>query len=206
MIELQSLQKDLGIFNNTNLKSMSDCNRVAICWYNFSSFIPGFLTKISQVISQNDIKQRILQIVAEENGEGLAFSHSELFKIAMTQSGLTVESVKIRSICKFENAFNHLLHQETSEAFAVGVSFGLEIIAEENINYLLENTSYSDECFKAHAESLFFKIHLVNEIEHIEKCYLNVNAIEREDFDSLFAGITLSLNFWKEFWQEAMSA
>lgn len=205
MVAVQDLHRDLRIFTLSNSKTYLECQKVAVHWFNFSKFIPEFLLSLSENVSNLEVRNRILQIVAEENGEGLALSHHELFRQAMEQCGLKVCESNIPSISKFKNLYSCHSNLEEKEAFAIGVSFGLEIIAEENINFLLEHTSYSADTFRLNEESLFFKIHLVNEKEHIEKCFQNLASVNSKSIDSLKAGVKLSLNFWKNFWEEAIS-
>ena len=173
-------------------------------WFCFSAFIPEFLERIANEIDSPEVKGRILEIVCEEKGKDLSHSHSELFKQAMELHGYKIELINSRAIKHLISEFENSINYFDRESFSIGVSFGLEIIAEENIDYLLSNTSESSFHYKKNRESLFFKIHLVNEAEHIAKCIENIQVVSQENKESLKAGIKLSLLFWKSFWEEAL--
>lgn len=178
--------------------------RVAYHWYAFSTFIPNFLEELSRNISNRTIRLRILEIVSEEMGGGFFQTHAEMFYQAMTYLGHNISLIEVEAIRDFEDEFKQKIMFYDPEAFSVGVSFGLEVIAEENIQFLLSSTSRSKAEYEANKSSTFFKIHLINEKDHIEKCKQNLALIDSSKSESLMRGINLSLRFWRNFWKLAV--
>ena len=187
------------------------CNEVAQnvinCWYTFSDFIPNFLESLNKNIINPDIKERVNEIIFEERGEGNYLNrHSRLFSLSFEKMNKKVLKIDLESIPFLENEFCRFQGDQRAEAFSVGVSFGLEIIAEENIEYLLNYCSSSEKEVGNLSETNFFKIHRVNEVEHISKCFENYANISSDNLnrEAFFEGANLSLLFWEKFWNEAV--
>lgn len=184
---------------------LSGPEKMADYWYNFSMFVPTFLSEISLYILNYDSKERINGIIQEENGEGNpGLNHATLYKEALSQIGIIARKKEIKAITLFLKNFRQIIQeQEDKEAFAIGVSFGLEIIAEDNISYLLKYSSPSDSDMSYLKNTLFFKIHLQNEIEHINSCIRNLETLKKEGRTACFyKGHDLSIQFWTNFWRE----
>jgi len=136
--------------------------------------MPVFLDEISKFISDKKLKKNILEIKNEEAGESEDTSHANLFKYALKEINLLIEEKEFDELNKFKDMFDKLLNVSIDkEAFVLGVNYGLEINAEDNIQLLLKNCSYSEESIEILRRTSFFDIHLKNEIEHIKICFEN---------------------------------
>lgn len=196
----------LGIFRHDLQEKKELAFNVGNSWITFSKFIPDFFSQIVEEIENVTIKERINHIIAEELGndnQDLS-SHSELYRQSLATIGIIVDQKELKSIQFLQEQFILKEHKDR-ESFAVGVCFGLEIIAEQNIDYLLKYSCVSSEDINSLRKTLFFKIHLVNEIEHINKCFENYHLVARDtnSHRSFHEGCNLSLEFWKFFWDEA---
>jgi hypothetical protein len=183
-----------NIFNNSSFNK----SKVASMWYQFSIFIPRFLAKLALATDSKIIFSRIISICNEEMGEGnIEKIHSDEFKSACENVGVKVDlDLKVEAL----EVLNSLKVNQLENSKILGIHLGLEVIANENINQLLEILGSENRI----DSSEFFKTHISNEDEHIRKCsenyYLCKTDQEKADFMS---GFYLSLKFWKIFWEEA---
>jgi hypothetical protein len=199
----------VGIFSTKVGQSSQTARNVSSSWYQFSKFVPLFLKEIIRYVNEDQAISRIKSIIEEELGcekDGYK-NHAELYRLALLEVGIVIEEERVSSIPKFWDDFQTAISLvDDKEAFSIGVSFGLEIIAEENIIQLLKYSSPTINCYEKLKESSFFVIHLKNEKEHIEKSIKNARLIiaDSERSKAFQIGMNLSLCFWKEFWKEAI--
>ena len=194
------------IFNDQPKGCKEQAQNVSNAWYSFSRFIPGFLSELKTKINNDEIVQRIGEIIFEELGSGNEnMNHAKLFYFSQVKLNRRPRELGFKCIQNLKNELSNL-SDDSSGAYFVGISFGLEIIAEENISYLLSLTSTDEKEYQQLVQSAFFKIHFINEIDHINKCYDNYKLISGNpsDEESFYAGMNTSLNFWINFWQEAI--
>ncbi len=165
-------------------------------WYAFSKFMPEFLLEMSHKTSCMFTKTKLISICNEELGDGdIKSNHAELFYKALKENEISLNREA------YPDSLNFLREQITSEKskfFLLGLHLGLEIIANENIEALADGLGKKREL----QESLFFKIHMVNEDIHIQKCLDNFklakSSVEKELF---LQGFDTGLKFWSLFWQ-----
>jgi hypothetical protein len=198
------------IFNFEKPISFEIAHNGANSWYEFSNFVPEFLQFLMPQISNEPIRERISSIVYEELGEGNRdLKHSILYKQALNEIGITInDETTNSSLLNYQNKIAQiLLDNNDPEALSVGLAYGLEIIAEENIQYLLKYSSFNHYSHELLSKSIFFKIHLQNEIEHIRKGEENLKTLLQDGQREIAFqyGVNLSLEFWKEFWLEAVA-
>lgn len=184
-------------------------SKVASSWYEFSNFVPVFLKELVTHISNRKICQRIEEIILEETGDGhLLQNHAQLYKSAMFENMIDLKIIKTNSISLFQKNYKDKIEDVlVKESFCVGVSYGLEIIAEQNIKYLLYYSAQDKTSYAKLEKTLFFQIHLENEIEHINKCMQNKGIVTQDEKSkrSFDEGVKISLEFWNHFWKEALN-
>lgn len=176
---------------------------VAINWYNFSKFMPFFLITMSEKILSEDKKKHFRHIAFEELGEGSNKTHAELFRDSCT--AIKIKCVSDNKPNSLEGLTKYINTPLVSESNMLGLGLGLEIIANENINFLFDNLILTDQNKKKILEdTLFFKIHRENEDEHIRKNFSNFSRFcnTQEEIVDFHEGFHFGLNFWKGFWSE----
>lgn len=198
------------IFGYSASPSAEIAHRTSSLWYQFSSFVPAFFDCLLRYIEEPTIRERISHIIFEELGEGsVEANHANLFRLAVNRAGGVLdENYMAVAVKNFSTAtMKSIQDSNDSEAFAVGLAYGLEIIAEENIFFLLKYSSQNDQSLESLKRSAFFIIHLQNETEHIRKCEENFEILKRKRNceQEFLIGVDMSLTFWKEFWREAIA-
>ena len=181
---------------NSNLKyNPSD---VADGWFTFSSFMPNLLIELSMKIKSNPKKKRILKIALEELGEGEKSSHDVLFQNSCKEISYIPKVVHLRSL----NGLKRSASAMNDERELLGLSFGMEFTAIENIEFLFEKLSNGKK--EALRNTRFFQIHFENEEEHIAENYKNLEYYikSNDDFSVFCRGVKVGMEFWKEFWNE----
>lgn len=219
-IEQAELKKWINYFSNHHKVSESKSNflkneplsshqsacALGALWYEFSDFMPWFLSMAAASVSTNEMRQSLIQVAHEELGEGNKNQlHSEQFKKALSQAGI------VFSHCSFTSEHIDYLKEKLltvkSEYTVLGLCLGLEIIANENIESLIGKLSLTPKMSAALESSYFFKVHRVNEDQHIEyniKNFLHFcsSEIEKEKF---MQGFEEALDFWHQFWSKVAS-
>jgi len=195
------------IFNDFE-RSLKQSSRVANHWFTFSKFMPEFLADLARVLTNEEIKHKVLAILNEELGSDIgAKPHYLLYSDALEKIGINTRQIDVKSIETFKSEFIHLKNTcGDLNPLVAGISLGLEIIAEKNIEYLLKYSAFDDESERKLKLTPFFKIHLINEKEHIMKCISNYELIATSaDNENIFKiGMKTGLDFWKNFWMEAL--
>ncbi|MBG58927.1 MAG: hypothetical protein CMJ16_00565 [Peredibacter sp.] len=171
---------------------------VADGWFTFSSFMPNLLIEVSMKLKSNIKKKRILKIALEELGEGEKFSHDVLFLNSCKKIHYTPKIIDLRSLSKLKRSASMMIDDRE----LLGLSFGMEFTAIENIEFLFQKLSYGEE--EDLRNTRFFQIHFANEEEHIAENYKNLeNYIQsNDDFSVFYRGVKVGMAFWKEFWNE----
>lgn len=174
---------------------------VSSAWYTFSKYMPTFLLEMAGSLSTNELKVNMAGIAYEELGFGNTKKiHERLFFNACKEIDLNPEDMFLKSLEWLKLTKSTL----SSDQEVLGLSLGMEIIANENIAFLVQGLSPSDSSRKKLSKTEFFVIHFENEQEHIDKNiqsfkdFISTNA-EEEKF---LYGLSVGLNFWKNFWEE----
>jgi len=107
---------------------------VASDWLNFSHFMPSFLNLLSRYTFDSHFKKSLLNIMNEEEGFLDGEPHYILFQRAINEIGLNIQISERKIVRNLENGFLDLIKNvNDKEAFVLGVNYGLEITAEDNI-------------------------------------------------------------------------
>lgn len=170
-------------------------------WYEFSSVMPWFLCLAGTKVSTNEMRQSLIRVAFEELGEGKATDlHCEKFREAVLSTGVDFERRDSDSVVI--GLLKTFINEASSPYQVLGLCLGLEIIANENIDFLFRGLAFDAKARTALEDSYFFKIHRVNEDNHI---FYNVsnflkfcssNAQKKE----FLAGFDNALDFWRIFW------
>ena len=201
---------DMALFSNVfepthtisrDLRKRSE--RLASCWYTFSEFMPWYLSHQASVVSTNQLRFSFIQIAHEELGEGNRLMvHSDKFLEAVLNTGLDVDKdLSLESINWLK------LNLVPDDDHILGLSLGLEVIANENISTLLNLIGYTTEIKNKLASSFFFATHFINEDQHIlinSNNYLRFCENEKNK-ESFMDGYLTGLEFWEKFWMEAIN-
>jgi hypothetical protein len=184
--------------------NISVSREVALQWFNFSEFMPSFLRRLSSYVIDPLSKRVLLDIMDEEEGLNDGQAHSVLFLDAIKEIGFILTSQQGESLERFQKEFDQFLKVVTDkEAFVLGVNYGLEVFAQDNIGKLLNLCSYDEDTLKKLKNSLFFEIHLLNEVKHINLCRNNLARLLEEKRDQDFMkGANIAINFWNNFWSQ----
>lgn len=179
-------------------------------WLQFSEKMPDLLSLMIQNTKQNIDRCRFVTILFEELGCGKAQSvHSSLYKDALKSAGITENrlsvadpSLKLNETAPIENEI-----RKGQDEIILGISMGLELIAQENIAVLAKAYSVSGRNDLILNSDLFFQIHFQNEIEHIESNLINYEDLETNDQKTKFKiGVNISLDFWQRFWDNTANS
>ncbi|CAB3763127.1 iron-containing redox enzyme family protein [Paraburkholderia solisilvae] len=179
---------------------------LATAWYDFTRYVPTFLTRAVAQTGDPERQHHLIQIAYDElGGRNKEFIHSQLFLKAIETIGLKVaprhSGSSIREVIQVLDAT--LAHTD-SEAGIIGLLLSFEIIAEENIEMLFDGLCYSDDCAAALSDSAFFKVHRLDESEHIRHSVANFlrfcnTPAERAAFKQSF---DQGVDYWRRFWDQ----
>jgi hypothetical protein len=184
------------IFNRTKV-TLETARHVADYWFTFSKAMPGLLVLAANNLRREEHKASLLKIAKEEAGEIDGIPHYQMFSSACRIIDVFPRNVEIECL-------NLLIDEVTTnfDSTILGICFGLEIIANENIQFLLTSLCISKNEYDLLDNSQFFTIHKQNEDEHIRLNYKNYEKYcntysERIQFET---GFDYALQFWKSFW------
>ena len=153
--------------------------------------MPDFLHHAAMQLAQKTCRRTLLTIAHEEK------SHAHLFKEACLFIHLRPRKTKLKHL----EELWYFVSVNDSHAI-LGLCFGLEIIANENIEYLFQKLGAQS---KLNLTS-FFMIHRVNEQAHIEMNYKNYKLFchTPKEIQSFHFGFYYGLSFWQKFWDQAL--
>lgn len=187
-------------------RSLIAAETMATAWYDFTRFVPVFLTKAVAQTEDPERQHHLIQIAYDElGGRDKTRIHSKLFLEAIQEVGVKIvpgsSGSSIREILK---VLDRTLVGTQGQYGIVGLLMSFEIIAEENIETLFKGVCYNDECDKTLSASLFFKIHRADETEHIRHSVANFlrfcqTKTQREEFKQSFDE---GIDFWHRFWDQ----
>jgi hypothetical protein len=194
-----------GIRKSLENRNIELARRSGKLWYEFSAFMPYFLTKAASQLDTNEQRAYITQVAYEELGYGDPEKMHYLdFEKALMAAGIDKSEAGEVSVAVLLDGLKECLLHKTDDAGVLGMCLGLEIIANENIDSLFESLAYNEEARKSLSQSIFFKIHRVNEDDHIA---LNVANFIRfcdteEKRNSFIYGFKESTAFWQKYWSK----
>jgi hypothetical protein len=187
----------------TNLPKSSDRHlgqSVFNHWLEFSRFMPSFLTSAASLMKDPRMSFSLVQIVWEEMGEGdEQMIHADLFM----KAGQKVEL----NISKTDTSFLDTLKLKGNESqyYILGLAFGLEVIANENIAYLYKCLSWNEKSATVLKSDYFFQTHFINEDNHIDLNFKNFSKFCLDSEPEFIRGFDHALEFWLVFWKLACS-
>lgn len=196
------------IRNHVETKEKRTAAVIGSAWLSFNNMVPKFLLQSAVNVSDNLIRHYIIQVAFEElGGRNTDEIHSHLFRNMLNQIGLDDKTMLNISSLFGTDLLKQLysdMQNSQSDAETLGMSLGLEINAEENIETLYQGLAYSSNVKKILEESLFFRMHRVVEEEHIR---LNISNFLRfcpsETDKKLFIqGFDKSIDYWNKYWEK----
>ncbi|MFC4160303.1 iron-containing redox enzyme family protein [Chitinimonas lacunae] len=187
-------------------RSQIAAETMATAWYDFTRFVPVFLTKAVALTDDPERQHHLIQIAYDElGGRDKAFIHSNLFLEAIEEIdiGLVAGSTG-SSIKEILRVLDRTLVSTQSQYGIVGLLMSFEIIAEENIETLFDGLCYAEGCAEKLSATPFFKIHRADETEHIRHSVANFlrfcqTDTQREEFKRSFDE---GIDFWHRFWDQ----
>lgn len=187
-------------------RSQIAAETMAVAWYDFTRYVPTFITKAVAQTDDPERQHHLIQIAYDElGGNDKDYIHSKLFLEAIDQAGIELmASSSASSIKETLKVLDETLVGTKSQYGIVGLLLSFEIIAEENIETLFKSLCYDDKSEKVLAFSPFFKIHRADETEHIRHSIANFLRFckterDREEFRISF---DQGIDFWHRFWDQ----
>lgn len=187
-------------------RSLMAAETMATAWYDFTRYVPTFITKAVAQTDDPERQHHLIQIAYDElGGKDKGYIHSKLFLEAIDKAGIRLApSSSASSIKEILKVLNETLVGTQSQSGIVGLLLSFEIIAEENIETLFQSLCYDETSEKILAATPFFKIHRADETEHIRHSIANFlrfsNAEKaREEFRVSF---DQGIDFWHRFWDQ----
>lgn len=187
-------------------KNLISAEKIAGAWYEFSKFVPSFIANAVSLSNDPEHQHHLIQIAYDELGsQNKKGIHSQLFLDALEKADIKRrETALLFSIKYLLFSLRETLGKTKSASGIIGLLLSFEIIAENNIETVFRGLSIDSHREQILSESPFFKIHRINEIEHIRHSIANFlrfstspQAIkEAEEFFDF--GIT----FWRNFWDK----
>jgi hypothetical protein len=187
-------------------RSLAAAETMANAWYDFTRYVPRFLSKAVAQTEDPERQHHLIQIAYDElGGHDKTLIHSKLFLEAIDK--IDVKIVPCRSsssIKEILRVLDNTLAGTQSQYGIVGLLMSFEIIAEENIETLFDGLCYDDHCKETLSASAFFKIHRADETEHIRHSVANflrfcVTDTQREEFKRSFDE---GIDYWHRFWDQ----
>lgn len=198
------------IHNNPLYGTIHSTNIVGSMWSIFSEFMPKFLCLAAAKVRNNEIRHYIVQVAFEELGSrNVDHLHSKMFDECLRMAGCTKEAQEIfnsnfKNIVPLQLLWDELEKTNSTETI-LGIGLGLEIPAVENIETIFHSLAHNEESKEKLQKSLFFRIHRVNEEEHIRLNVANFLRFcpEKRQKEDFIKGFNLAISFWKIFWGNA---
>jgi hypothetical protein len=169
-------------------------------WKHFSEFMPWFLCQAAAKVSSNLKRTYICKPAFEELGMGIPEDiHPYQFQECLKLAGVTKSATHLAPI---HIVRDFLFGADREDNSIFGLCAGLEIIANDNIEFLFNALAYNAHLRKQLSETEFFKIHRVNEQGHIELTIGNFLRFSplREDRLKFLEGFDKAIEFWFHFW------
>jgi hypothetical protein len=198
--EFKSIAHDKQVFDLQPERNKTISKQVADFWYSFSNMIPSLLAQSANELDRPSERETLLTIAAEENGEVDGIPHFKMFSNACSLIGIDPQLMHLKVL---EDLM--IFAQKSRNHQTLGLCFGLEVIANENISFLLKSLSNNSSEFELLSVSTFFEIHRSNEDTHIDMNFKNFQmfCITSEEKSNFMSGFDYALAFWKSFWFQA---
>jgi len=187
-------------------RSLVSAETMATAWYDFTRYVPTFITKAVAQTDDPERQHHLIQIAYDElGGRDKEFIHSKLFLNAIAEIGVKIVPHQSgSSIKEILRVLDRTLTSTRSQGGIVGLLLSFEIIAEENIETLFLGLCHSNECGGVLSDSPFFRIHRADETEHIRHSVANflrfcTTEAQREEFKCSFDE---GIDFWHRFWDQ----
>jgi len=188
-------------------KSQETAAVIGALWYHLSESIVDFLCKALGQLENPYIRHFVVQTAYEELGEDSEdMLHTDLLRQTLRVAGVTDNDILEWSGDMGVKASLERLHAHLaacrSDAEISGILLGLEIIAFENIQNVINAISYSGEVGDAILETDWVRLHSTMEEAHIRRAVgvfvrFTPDLTSQRKFVHRFCQ---AMDFWKEFW------
>lgn len=188
-------------------KTRSSALAIGGLWHQFSEFMPKFLCRTASLISNNLGRSKVIQIAWEELGMGRSNEiHADLFSDCLKIAGVDPSNRSFQTM-SLSSLYSKIDKETVNDSYLFGICLGLEIVANENIDTIFHALAHNERISEELAQTPFFKLHRVNEDEHIDHNVRNFlkfceSKSQREEF---LKGFFVAIEFWKDFWRDARS-
>ncbi|MFT2110498.1 iron-containing redox enzyme family protein [Marinomonas sp. 2405UD68-3] len=196
-------------FTLNNLRSIETAKKVSIAWYEFTRYVPGFISKAVVLTTDPERQHHLIQIAYDElGGRDKDYIHSKLFLDAVSEIGIDIPENHISSsMTRVLSELDSVMDNNISQYGIVGLLLSFEIIAEENVEMLFNGLCYNDKCNDILSKSKFFQIHREDESEHIRHSIANfLRFCGSDEQKFLFEkSFDEGILFWNDFWSRMKS-
>lgn len=189
-----------------NRRSEEAARAIAEMWYDFTRFVPTFISKAVVLATDPEWQHHFIQIAYDElGGKNKDHLHSKLFLDMLSSVWLEIDTKESKNHIAHILAGMYQTMSDTRHQHAIiGLLLSFEIIAEENIETLFEGLCYKEDMRDTLSESKFFKIHRQDETEHIRHSIANYlrfckTPAEKAEFQKAFND---GIDFWLRFWDQ----
>lgn len=193
---------DAALQNN---RTLIFAEKIAGVWSEFSKFVPSFIAKAVSLTTDPEHQHHLIQIAYDELGsQNKNLIHSKLFLNALEKANIKPKETGIFLIKNLLSSLNDSLEKIKSHSGIIGMLLSFEIIAEQNIETVFQGLNVDSAREEILAESLFFKIHRTNEIEHIRHSIANFLRFSKspEEIREAEEFFDIGINFWLTFWNK----
>ena len=189
--------------NNRNLIS---AEKMAGLWSEFSRFVPSFIAKAVSLTTDPEHQHHLIQIAYDELGaQDKKLIHSKLFADALEKADINPKEITPQfSVGKILSSLNESLEKIKSPSGTIGLLLSFEIIAENNIETVFSALGIDSQREKILSDSVFFKVHRMDEVEHIRHSVANFLKFSQSEQDIKEAEefFDVGIIFWKNFWDK----
>jgi hypothetical protein len=176
-------------------------------WYLFSDFMPRLLSLAMHRVSNNRVRAQIVDVLRDELGRQPGeIIHSEMFAAAIAQAGVTAVPGEIGHLSNLFELLAKAVQEANSDAEILGILLGLEIMANENIETLIQALAHAPSVQADLEVTDFFRVHRANEDDHIANGIDNFRRFGVLESESFEEGFDRGVYFWCRFWNELQTA
>lgn len=188
-------------------KSRETAKVIGSLWYHLSEAITDILCTALAKLENPYIRHFVIQTAYEELGE----NSEDMIHTTLLRQTLKVAGVEESDILKWSGEASvketiDTLHQNLesckSDAEISGLLLGLEIIAYENIQNVIDSLTYSDAVGKEVMATDWVRLHNTMEEEHIRRA-VSVYVRFTPDFTSqrkFVHRFCQAIEFWQQYW------
>lgn len=186
---------------------------IGALWYHLSEAIVDILCIALAKLNNPRIRHLVVQTVYEELGEGsLDQLHTDLLRAMLLLAGIEDSHILRWSghegINRTLDSLKADLEACGSDAEICGLLLGMELVAYQNVDNVIDYLSYSKEVGAAVSDTPWARLHHQLEEGHIRRA-VSVFALYVPDFGSqrkFVRTFMCTIRFWEQFWREIAAA